>query len=425
MTHLDTAPTTTASESELVDERIDQLLAECPPASTDRRTFLGAQFDLGLAWVDHPVGLGGLGVSARLQNVVLQRLYEAGAPSARLRNAIGIGHAAPTIVHHGTPAQQQLLRPMFTGEELWCQLFSEPGAGSDLANVSTRAVRDGSQWIVNGQKVWTSLAHVSDRAMLLTRTDPDQPKHRGLTYFLIDMHQPGIEVRPLRQLTGDAEFNEVFLNDLVLSDDDRIGDVNDGWRVATTTLTHERDANAATIAPRGSGAIGEAMRLYGRRGRPGGETRARLVTCWIDAEVNRLTSMRVAANRQRGSVGPEGSIGKLASSLVNQRIMNLCADLLGTEALLYASYEMPRVGAHDAGAVAAAGWLADSFEASDDPSVLTDDQLRHAYLRSVANQIEAGSSQIMRNIIGERVLGLPGEPRVDKHVAWGQQPGSS
>lgn len=407
--------------AELVAGRIDQLLAEFPPDRTDRRTFLGAQYDLGLAWVDHPVGLGGLAVSARLQNVVLQRLYEAGAPNARLRNGIGIGHAAPTIVHHGTDEQRaSLLRPMFVGDELWCQLFSEPGAGSDLANLSTRAVRDGSEWVIRGQKVWTSLAHVSDKALLLTRTDPTMPKHRGLTYFVLDMTLPGIDVRPLRQLTGDAEFNEVFLNDVVVPDSARVGDVNDGWRVAVTTLTHERDANAATTSPRGSGAIGEAVRLYERAGRPPGELRSRLLRCWCDAEVNRLTSMRVAANRQRDAVGPEGSVGKLASSLVNQRVMDLCADLLGAETLLYASYEIPRVGTDEEGAMAVAGWLADSFEVTAEPVPLTDDQLRHAYLRSVANQIEAGSSQIMRNIIGERVLGLPGEPRVDTKVAWGE-----
>jgi len=311
---------------------------------------------------------------------------------------------------------------MFSGEEFWCQLFSEPGAGSDLANLATRAVRDGDEWIVTGQKVWTSLAHASDQAMLLARTDPSLPKHRGLTYFVLDMSTPGIDIRPLRQLTGDAEFNEVFLDEVRIPDSARLGGVNEGWRVAITTLMHEREANAATIAPRGSGAIGEAVRLYQRTGRPAGAVRDRVMALWVESEVNRLTSMRVAVNAQRDAVGPEGSIGKLAASITNQRVMKLCMDLLGAESMLYPTYDVPRAergSAHDEqAAVAAAGWIADTFEKRSTTVELTDDQLRRAYLRSVANQIEAGSSQVMRNIIGERVLGLASEPRVDRDVPW-------
>ncbi|MEO5724440.1 MAG: acyl-CoA dehydrogenase family protein, partial [Ilumatobacteraceae bacterium] len=225
-----------AVDERTVEQRIDELLADYPPATTPVRRFLEAQFDLGLAWVDFPVGHGGLDAPGKLQERVIRRLYDAGAPSARLRNPIGIGHAAPTIAVHGTDAQRRrYLRPMFSGEETWCQLFSEPGAGSDLANVATRAVRDGDEWVVSGQKVWTSLARSSQQAMLLARTNPELPKHRGLTYFVLDMALAGVEVRPLRQMTGDAEFNEVFFDDVRIPDSARLGGVGDGWRVAVTT----------------------------------------------------------------------------------------------------------------------------------------------------------------------------------------------
>jgi alkylation response protein AidB-like acyl-CoA dehydrogenase len=418
-----TVAETTDADADLVDGLITELLHCVPPHTSSAVAFLGEQYDLGLAWVDHPVGFGGLGVSPKLQEMVVRRLYEAGAPSAQLRNPIGVGHAAPTIIVHGTDLQRRrYLRPLFTSEEFWCQLFSEPGAGSDLANVSTRAVRDGDEWLINGQKVWTSLAHSSHQSLLLTRSDPTVPKHQGLTYFVIDMTTPGIEIRPLRQMTGDAEFNEVFLNDVRLPDSARLGGVGDGWRVAITTLMHEREANAATIAPRGSGAIGEAVRLYRRAGSPGGATRDRLMRCWSEAEVNRLTSLRVAANRDQDAVGPEGSIGKLAASLINQRVMKLSVDLLGADSMLYSTYVVSRAVRGDAmnasGSVGTAGWISDTFEKRAEHEDLTDEQIRQAYLRSAANQIEAGSSQVMRNILGERVLGLPGEPRVDRDVPW-------
>jgi alkylation response protein AidB-like acyl-CoA dehydrogenase len=218
------------------EERLTTLVAEFlarhDPATTERTAFLRARFDAGLAWIEYPVGSGGLGAPAELQPLVDAAFAAAGAPdNAPLRNGIGLGMAAPTLLRHGTPEQRQRwLRPLWTGEEIWCQLFSEPGAGSDLAAVATRArrIEDGTGWIVDGQKVWTSLAHRARWGLLLARTDPDVPKHRGLTYFICDMAAPGVEVRPLRQITGEAEFNEVFLSGVRLPDALRLGGVGGG-----------------------------------------------------------------------------------------------------------------------------------------------------------------------------------------------------
>src|SRR6202166_4168178 len=234
---------TVTTDGDLVRSRLQDLLAEHDPASTPAVEFLGARFDAGLAWVSFPIGLGGLGVSPDLQGLVERELRAVDAPNEADRNVIGYGMAAPTVLTHGTDEQRdRYLRPLFTCEEVWCQLFSEPGAGSDVAGLATRAVRDGDEWVVNGQKVWTTLAHTASWGLLVARTDPDVPKHRGMTYFVIDMHQPGVDVRPLRQLTGDAEFNEVFLDDAWVPDEQRIGAVGDGWKVALGTLMNERQA---------------------------------------------------------------------------------------------------------------------------------------------------------------------------------------
>ena len=205
--------------------RLDELLDRLPAGDGQRTaTFLGAQFDAGLAFVHFPEGYGGLGLSRRLQAVIVDRLRQAGAPIGVMRNPIGYGMVAPTIVTVGSEAQRQrYLRPLFTCEEIWCQLFSEPGAGSDVASLATRAVRDGDEWVLNGQKVWTTLAHVARFGMVLARTDPEAEKHKGITYFVVDMHAPGVEVRPLRQMTGDAEFNEVYFTDVRIPDSERLG----------------------------------------------------------------------------------------------------------------------------------------------------------------------------------------------------------
>ncbi|MET0627637.1 MAG: acyl-CoA dehydrogenase family protein, partial [Acidimicrobiia bacterium] len=225
-----------------IDAKVDELLAAFPPASTDPLVFLQAQYDAGLAWVDHPVGYGGSGASIALQAHVDDRLTDAKAPpNGRQTNPIGAGQCAATVLMYGSEEQKQKYLPaLFTGTAEWCQLFSEPGSGSDLSSLATRAVRDGDEWIVNGQKVWTSGAQSARYALLLARSDPDAEKHAGLTAFAIDMHSPGVEVRPLRQINGGSHFNEVFISDVRIPDAERLGDVGAGWRVANSTLAQER-----------------------------------------------------------------------------------------------------------------------------------------------------------------------------------------
>ena len=244
-----------------VRARAQRLLAE--HGDDDEVTFLGAQFDAGLARMDYPVDLGGLDASPKLQEIVDEALEGAGRRYPWMRNAMGIGMCGPTIVARGTREQQErFLRPIFTAEEIWCQLFSEPGAGSDVAGLATRAVADGDEWIVNGSKIWTSMAHHARFGLLLARTDPEAPKHKGLSAFIIDMHQPGVEVRPIRSMAGASGFNEVFFTNATVPDSMRVGDVGDGWRVANATLMNERVSIGSEVAPRGSGPIASAVAAW-------------------------------------------------------------------------------------------------------------------------------------------------------------------
>jgi alkylation response protein AidB-like acyl-CoA dehydrogenase len=398
--------TTAASDTSTgpVDALVDRLLDEHDPA--DAIAFRGAQYDLGLAWVWFPVDFGGLGLAPDLQRRVEERIRAAGVRADALeRNGFGIFLAAPTIAAHASDElKARLLRPLFTGEELWCQLFSEPGAGSDLAGLSTRAVRDGDEWVVDGQKVWNTLAHRADRGMLVARTDPDAPKHRGLTYFALDMHAPGVDVRPLRQITGEAEFNEVYLTGVRVPDADRLGGLGDGWRVSLTTLMNERVTIGGAVAGRNSGPIADALKVWREHPeRHDPVRRDRLARLWIDAEVLRLTNARAAANRKAGAAGPEGSVAKLAFAETNRHIYELCMDVLGADGLLYPSYEMVR---------------------PEEASLTGGGDPRKMFLRSRAYSIEGGTSEILRNVLGERVLGLPGEPRVDKGLPWTEVPRS-
>jgi alkylation response protein AidB-like acyl-CoA dehydrogenase len=393
----------------LVAERVEQLLGELDPKSTDQIEFRGRQYDLGLAWVHFPEGYGGLNLPPSHQKDIDRRLYGAGAQYPGARHFFGLAMAGPTMVTNGDEAlKERLLRRAFTGEDAWCQLFSEPGAGSDLAGLACKAVRDGDEWVITGQKVWNTLAHIADRGMLVARTDPDAPKHKGMTYFGLDMHAPGVEVRPLRQMTGEAEFNEVYMTEVRVPDADRIGDVGEGWRVSMTTLMNERTSiggGGGGVPPRGSGAIAEAVRIWNEEvndKRPA--VRDELMKVWVEAEVLRLTNIRAGQNRRAGNPGPEGSIAKLKFAEINMAIYELCVDLLGADALVGYDYEMRR---------------AEQLGLTGPPG-----SSRKMFLRARANSIEGGTSEIQRNILGERVLGLPGEPRVDKDVPWSKVPRS-
>ncbi len=391
-----------------VDALVDDLLGAHDPETTDQTTFRGAQYDLGLAWVHFPDGFGGLGLQPRLQRHVDRRLREAGVPSPHGTLFFGLSLAGPTVVTHGSDElRKRALRPMFTGEEIWCQLFSEPGAGSDLAGLATRAVRDGDEWVVNGQKVWNTLAHIADRGMLVARTDPDIPKHKGLTYFMVDMHAAGVEVRPLRQITGEAEFNEVYLTDVRIADADRIGDVGDGWRVSMTTLMNERTTIGGATGSGGgrrATAIQEAVDLWSKRAERDPVHRDRLAQLWIENEVLRYTNLRAGEAARKGNPGPEGSIAKLALANLNKATYDFCIDLLGPAGLV--DYDFTFKRPEEAGLDAPLG------------------SARKMFLRARANSIEGGTSEIMRNILGERILGLPGEPRADRELPWSQVPRS-
>lgn len=345
---------------------------------------------------------GGLGVGdevARAIETVLRPLR-----LARL-NPLGLNNTAAVLFSHGTEEQRRrFLPPIVRNEEKWCQLFSEPGAGSDLASLATRAVRDGDGWVVTGQKVWTTWANEADFAILLARTDPEQPKHKGITYFLLDMHQPGIQVRPLRQITGESEFNEVFIDGAYVPDAYRVGELNDGWRVSAATLSSERQMVSGTGS--GSGGMGRlggfsAKRLIslaqetGRWDDP--VIRVKVMRLWAQEQVRGWTNARVRAALSAGqSPGAASSIGKVHQATLNQQIQDLMVDLLGIDAI--------------------------AWPATDDPDAMPPEV--HGMLRSLANGTEGGTTDINKNILGERVLGLPREPDPWKGKPWKDIPRS-
>ncbi len=300
---------------------------------------------------------------------------------------IGLGMVAPTILAHGTDADKDAyLRKMYRGDIVGCQLFSEPGAGSDLASLQTRAVRDGDEWLISGQKVWTSGAQYSDIGEIICRTDPEQPKHRGLTGFVVDMHAPGVEVRPLRQMTGGASFNEVFFNEVRVADEHRLGDVNDGWRVALTTLMNERASIGSGGGGTGMGVasitrLAGMLRHFGKADDP--VLRDRLMRLWIGFQVAKFTGQRGMDKIKAGQLpGPEMSIGKLALTQNLTATSQFVSEVLG-----------PRVTA-DTGEWGTYAWA-------------------EFILGTPGMRIAGGSDEVMRNIVGERVLGLTKEPGID------------
>ncbi|HEY1968085.1 MAG TPA: acyl-CoA dehydrogenase family protein [Pseudonocardia sp.] len=377
-----------------LDARIDEFLAANPYPSLGDVEFRARRFDAGLAFVSFRPGRGGLGLEPDLQPYVEQRFLDDGVPDTRMRNIIGLGMAAPTLHEHGTERQLDLLRPLYSGEHIWCQLFSEPGAGSDLAGLASRAEDRGDHYVVNGQKVWTSLGHVARWALLLARTDPELPKHQGLTYFVLDMHASGVEVRGLRQITGESEFNEVFLTDVRVPTTGVIGAPGQGWRIAMTTLMNERVAAAGSPVAMGGGPIGEAVATYERAVRAGtadAGDRDRLLRLWTAVEAARQMNANASA-------GPLGSIVKLQLAETVRAVYDYCLDLGGPDALLIDHYDDARPDA-----VTALG-------GGGHPG--------KAYLRAIANSIEGGTSEILKTVLAERVLGLPAEPLIDRDQPW-------
>ncbi len=363
----------------------------------------------GLVAPTWPVEYGGLGLAregaAAAEHVLAP--YHLG----RL-NPLGLNLCAPALFAHGSEEQRlRYLGPIVRNEERWCQLFSEPGAGSDLASLATRAVRDGDSWVITGQKVWTTWAHVSEWAVLLARTDADVPKRKGITYFLLELDQAGVDVRPLRHLTGEIDFNEVFLDGAIVPDHQRIGAVNDGWRVAGSTLASERQmvagAGSGGVDRIGGSGVDHAVALAAeRRTADDPVVRQRLAGLMAEEQIRSITNRRVRAQLAVGRApGPESSVGKVHSGDLNQRLQLATVDLLGTDAL---AWEHP-----------------DDSEVAE-PSAYAEALRRevHGMLRSRANTIEGGTTEVNKNIVGERVLGLPREPDPWDGQPWHDVPRS-
>jgi alkylation response protein AidB-like acyl-CoA dehydrogenase len=337
------------------------------------------------AAVSWPKEYGGRSATLMQQAIFWEEMARAQAPS--MANALGLGLIGPTIIAYGTEAQKQRFIPkILSAEEIWCQGFSEPNAGSDLAGLQTEARLDGGHYVVNGQKVWTSFGWVGDWCELVVRTDPDVPKHKGLTVLLVDMKSPGIDVRPLRQMTGESEFNELFFRDVRVPAENVLGKVNDGWNVAVSTLMYERGSYGARlhlIFKRNIERLIELARIVQRNGRPAAADplmRQKLAQCYAEIEIMRLNQLRAFSRiTATGVPGPEGSIQKIFWSELNQRVQQVAQELLGPY-----------------------GQLADGDRRAVDNGIWS-----YGYLRTRGNTIEAGTSEVQRNIIGHFVLGLP------------------
>lgn len=366
-----------------------------PESETERvqraKAWQKIKYEAGWACIDWPEAYGGRGASPMEQIIWQQEESRYDLPTGVF--LIGHGMAAPTIMALGTEEQKQIhLQPMARGDVVWCQLFSEPAGGSDLANLRTRAERDGDEWVVNGQKIWTSGAHYSDWAILVTRTDPTVPKHKGLTFFLVDMGTPGIDPHPIKQITGAADFNEVYLEDVRIPDSQRVGAVGDGWRVAMTVLMNERVAAGGAGGPGVEALIDLArrVRIDDRPAIEHGGVREKIAEWYCLESGLEFTNYRVQSALSRGDVpGPENSISKIVSANRLQALSSFALDLMELGGII------------------------------DDP---VRDAFLEGYLFAPGIRIAGGTDEILRNIIAERVLGLPGDIRVDKNVPFSEVP---
>jgi alkylation response protein AidB-like acyl-CoA dehydrogenase len=337
----------------------------------EARAWQRRKFEAGWAGVAWPKEFGGRGGTLTEQIIFAQEEAAFDVPHDAL--VVGVGWCGPALLIHGSPEQcNRFLRPLLSGDEIWCQLFSEPGAGSDLAGLATKAERDGDEWILNGQKVWTTFAHRSDWGLCIARTDPDAERHRGLSAFIVDMRSRGVVPRPLRQMTGSAMFNEVFLEDVRVPDDRRVAEVGDGWRVAITTFMFERSSLLAM-----AGWVSEPMQALLKESADSVQ-RDRWMRTWIGGRVLFFTNLRMLTALSQGRVpGPEGSIAKLVGTTLLSDLYDHAMDLLGADAMLAGS-DAPANG-----------------------------EWQDAFLGTPGLRIGGGTDQIQRNIIAERILGLP------------------
>lgn len=347
------------------------------------RDFMAGLYDAGYSGITWPERWGGQGLTQAEDRVFAEEAAAYTLPTYVF--SIGLGMTGPTIVDRGTDEQRErFVRPLLRGEEIWCQLFSEPGAGSDVAGLQTKAELDGDHWIVNGQKVWTSVAHYADWGLLLARTDVEVPKHKGLTMFVVDMHHPGVTVRPLKDMSGRANFNEIFFDNVTIPDEHRVGEVNDGWSVAVTTLLHERLSISAGVGMGGqkdNPASLEALRKVVDTDDP--LVRDELVELHIRSRALALFNQRLAQETRAGIFpGARGSAAKLLLAELTLYQADLATRLVGPEA------------------------------------ALADHPLARAISMAPGMALGGGTNEIMRNIVGDRVLGLPPEPRVDKTVPF-------
>ena len=356
-----------------------------PEAYAFLRKWQATLYDAGFIGITWPKEYGGQGLTFVEEMILHQEMALQKAPP--VLNVLGVGMAGPTIIAYGTEEQKKRYpAKILSCEEIWCQGYSEPNAGSDLASLQTRAAKDGDHWIINGQKVWTSLAHIADWMMLLARTDPDAPKHKGITYFLLDMKTPGVTVKPLKQLTGDAEFNEVFFDNVRVHESRVLGGVNNGWAVGLTTLMYERLALGFGLQVRLRISVDQLLDMARRMDKNGRSLtkdpvmRQKLAQLWIDTESLKYTGARAVTRLQKGELpGPEASAGKMMWVETHQRLQELAMEIQGP----YSQLARGAAAAVDGGV-----W-------------------QYSFLRSRANSIEGGTTEIQKNIIGERVLGLP------------------
>ena len=357
----------------------------------------GTLYEAGYLAPGWPVEYGGAGLSALEQVILAEEFAKAGVPTGGPNDVFGIQMLGNTLLMMGTDEQKQHYLPrILSGEDTWCQGYSEPNAGSDLGNVGLKAQLDGDQWLLNGQKIWTSAGHLADHIFTLARTDPDAPKHKGISFLLVDMRQPGIEVRPIKMISGESEFNEVFYTDATCPKENVVGGVNEGWRVAMTLLGYERGEAAATQPIRFQAEVDRLLLLAKERGVADDPViRQKLAWAYSQVQIMRYSGMRVLTQFLKGHhPGPDAAIGKLFWSEYHKLVTEIAVDIYGAEGMTISGREPSSAFASDdAGAPNTTGsWV-------------------NTFLNARAGTIYAGSSQIQRNIIGEMVLGLPKEPR--------------